>query len=259
MIDVDDIRFSYGRGPEVLKGVSFQSEENTVISILGPNGTGKTTFLKCICGLLRPSSGSITVDGIDVSELRGREMARRIGFVPQTTPVSRMSVFDAVLVGRKPYMDWFASEEDLSKVSDVIDALGMSHLSLKYLDGISGGEFQKVQIARAIVQEPSVLILDEPTNNLDISNQHRTMSMIMDAVRSRGMCTMMTMHDINLAAHYSDRFLFFKDGRVAAYGGPEVITEDLIRDVYGMEVDVLEHRGVPMVVPRDSPRYDGRI
>ena len=123
------------------------------------------------------------------------------------------------------------------------------------IDEISGGEFQKVQIARAIVQEPSVLILDEPTNNLDISNQHRTMSMIMDAVKSRGMCTMMTMHDINLAAHYSDRFLFFRDGRVAAYGGPEIITEDLIRDVYGMEVDVLEHRGVPMVVPKDSPRY----
>lgn len=166
-----------------------------------------------------------------------------------------MSVFDAVLVGRKPYMDWFASDEDLSKVSDVIDALGMSDLSLKYLDEISGGEFQKVQIARSIVQEPSVLILDEPTNNLDISNQHRTMSMIMDAVRSRGMCTMMTMHDINLAAHYSDRFLFFRDGRVAVYGGPEIITEDLIRDVYEMEVDVLEHRGVPMVVPKDSPRY----
>lgn len=255
MIDVEDIRFAYGRGPEVLKGISFRSEENTVISILGPNGTGKTTFLKCICGLLRPTSGTIDVDGTDVSELRGRELAKRIGFVPQSTPVSRMSVFDAVLVGRKPYMDWFASDEDLSKVSDVIDALGMSDLSLKYLDEISGGEFQKVQIARAIVQEPSVLILDEPTNNLDISNQHRTMSMIMDAVRSRGMCTMMTMHDINLAAHYSDRFLFFRDGHVAAYGGPEIITEDLIRDVYGMEVDVLEHRGVPMVVPKDSPRY----
>ena len=186
MIDVEDIRFAYGKGPEVLKGISFRSEENTVISILGPNGTGKTTFLKCICGLLHPTSGTITVDGTDVSELRGRELAKRIGFVPQSTPVSRMSVFDAILVGRKPYMDWFASDEDLSKVSDVIDALGMSDLSLKYLDEISGGEFQKVQIARAIVQEPSVLILDEPTNNLDISNQHRTMSMIMDAVRSRG-------------------------------------------------------------------------
>lgn len=258
MIEVDDIRFAYGRGPEVLKGISLQFEENTVTSILGPNGTGKTTFLKCLCGLLHPTSGSITVDGTDVSDLRGREMAKKIGFVPQSAPTSRMSVFDAVLVGRRPYIDWSASRDDLSKVSDTIDALGMSHLSLKYLDEISGGEFQKVQIARAIVQEPSALILDEPTNNLDISNQHRTMSMIMDAVRSRGMCTLMTMHDINLATHYSDRFLFLRDGHIEAYGGYEVITEDLIRDVYGMDVDVLEHRGVPMVVPRDSPRYAGR-
>ena len=255
MIDVDNLRFSYGKGPEILKGISFQSQENSVISILGPNGTGKTTFLKCMCGLQKPTSGTITVDGMDISRINGREMAKKIGFVPQTTPISRMSVFDAILVGRKPYIEWAARQEDLDKVSDVIDALDMSHLSLKYLDEISGGEFQKTQIARAIVQEPSVLILDEPTNNLDIANQHTTMHMILDAVRSRGMCTIMTMHDINLAVHYSDRFMFLKDGVVEAYGGAEIITEDLIRKVYGMETEVLFHRGFPFVVPRESDKY----
>lgn len=249
MIEVEDLRYSYRNGTEVLKGVSFRSEENTVISVLGPNGTGKTTFLRCICGMLRPTSGSVRIDGVDASRLNGRELAKRIGFVPQSTPVSRMSVFDAVLVGRKPHMEWFASDEDLRKVSDVIDSLGMSHLSLRYLDEISGGEFQKAQIARAVVQEPSVLILDEPTNNLDIANQHRTMSMISDAVRSRDMCTIMTMHDINLAVQYSDRFLFLSGGRVAAYGGPEIITPELIREVYGMESEIITHRGMPMVVP----------
>lgn len=255
MIDVNDLRFSYGKGPEVLKGISFQSQENSVISILGPNGTGKTTFLKCMCGLQKPTSGTITVDGVDISRINGREMAKKIGFVPQTTPVSRMSVFDAILVGRKPYIEWAARQEDLDKVSEVIDALDMSHLSLKYLDEISGGEFQKTQIARAIVQEPSVLILDEPTNNLDIANQHTTMHMILDAVRSRGMCTIMTMHDINLAVHYSDRFMFLKDGVVEAYGGAEIITEDLIRKVYGMETEIIFHRGIPFVVPRESDKY----
>lgn len=255
MIDVRDLRFSYGKGNEILKGISFRSEENTVISILGPNGTGKTTFLKCICGQHPPTSGTVTVDGIDISKLHGKELAKKIGYVPQSVPVSRMSVFDSILMGRKPYIDWSASQVDLDKVADVIDTLGMSHLSLKYLDEISGGEFQKAQIARAIVQEPSVIVLDEPTNNLDISNQHKTMHMILDAVRSRNVCTIMTMHDINLAVHYSDKFLFLKDGLIKAYGGPEVITEELIREVYGMDTEIINHRGVPIVVPHESSKY----
>lgn len=254
MIQVKDLRFSYGR-EEVLKGIDFESESNTIISILGPNGTGKTTFLKCICGVHKPSSGSIKVDDVDIANINGRELAKKIGFVPQSVPVSRMTVFDSILIGRKPYIEWSASKSDLDMVSGIIDALGMSRLSLKYLDEISGGELQKVQIARAMVQEPSVLVLDEPTNNLDISNQHMTMHMIMDVVRSRGMCTIMTMHDINLAVHYSDKFLFLKDGKVWAYGGVEVITEELIRDVYNIDAEIIYHRDVPFVVPRNSFKY----
>ena len=254
MITVKDIRFSYGKN-EVIKGLSFESEENTVISILGPNGTGKTTFLKCICGVHRPSSGEILVDGTDIAQLSARELAKKIAFVPQSVPPSRMSVFDTILVGRKPYIEWGATKNDLKKVSDVIDALGMSDLALKYMNEISGGEFQKAQIARAIVQEPSVLILDEPTNNLDISNQHRTMHMIMDIVRERGMCTIMTMHDINLAVHYSDKLMFLKDGKILAYGGMEIVTEELIKEVYGIESEIVYHKGVPLVVPKYSSKY----
>lgn len=255
MIDVRDIWFSYGKN-EVLKGISFQSVENTVISILGPNGTGKTTFLKCVCGVHRPSSGEILVDGTDISKLGGRELAKKIAFVPQSAPTSRMSVFDSILIGRKPYIEWGATKKDIDKVTEIIDALGMSDIALKYTDEISGGEFQKAQIARAIVQEPSVLILDEPTNNLDISNQHRTMHMIMDIVRERGMCTIMTMHDINLAVHYSDKLMFIKDGRIIAYGGTEIVTEELIREVYGIESDIIYHKGVPLVVPKYSTKYE---
>ena len=255
MIQVDDISFSYGKN-EVIKGITFRSLENTVISILGPNGTGKTTFLKCICGVFKPSSGQILVDDVDISQLSKRALAKKIAFVPQTAPASRMSVFDSILIGRRPYIELGATRSDIKKVSDVIDALDMSKLALKYMNEISGGEFQKAQIARAIVQEPSVLILDEPTNNLDISNQHRTMHMIMDLVRSRGMCTIMTMHDINLAVHYSDKFLFLKDGKIVAYGGTEIITEELIKDVYGIDSEIVYHRGVPLVVPKQSSKYD---
>lgn len=254
MLKVNNIGFSYGN-IEILKDVSFNSKENEVISILGPNGTGKTTLLKCICNIHHPNHGTVLVNDENVLKLSGKNLAKAIGYVPQSVPMSNMTVFDSVLIGRKPHIEWTTTDRDIDKVSAVIETLGMEKLSLRFLNEISGGEFQKVQIARAIVQEPKVLILDEPTNNLDISNQHTTMHMIENIVRSRGMCTIMTMHDINLAVHYSDKFLFLKDGEVAAYGGLEVINEDLIEDVYGVECDVIDHRGVPFVVPRESSKY----
>ncbi|MDR2698531.1 MAG: ABC transporter ATP-binding protein [Candidatus Methanoplasma sp.] len=255
MMNVKDLSFSYGT-TKILDKVSFDADDNQIISILGPNGAGKTTLLKCICNIHDPEEGSVMIDGVNILDLKGREQAKNIAFVPQSAPVSRLSVFDSILMGRKPHIEWSATRSDIDKVSSVIDALGMSHLSLRYMDQISGGEFQKAQIARAIVQEPRVLVLDEPTNNLDISNQHTTMHMIEHAVRSRGVCTIMTMHDINLAVHYSDRFLFLKGGRAAAYGGVEVITEGLIRKVYGMHAEIVHHKGIPFVVPRDSSKYE---
>ena len=254
MLSVKDLMFSYGETP-ILKGVSFDAEPNTIISILGPNGTGKTTLLKCLCNLHRPQEGSITIDGKEVLEMPNREIAKHIGFVPQSTPPSRNTVFDTALIGRKPHMDWGMTKRDYEITWEILKALKLDHLALRKSNEISGGEFQKVQIARAIIQEPDVLILDEPSNNLDISNQHRTMHTIMDFVRSRGMCTIMTMHDINLAVHYSDKLLFLKDGKVAAYGGMEIVTEDLIEQVYGIESEIIYHRGVPLVVPRFSSKY----
>ncbi len=256
MIEVKDLRFRYNRKLcDVLKGISFESEENTVISILGPNGTGKTTFLKCLSGVNRPTSGSVTVDGTDIAKISPRDLSKKIAFVPQSVPMSKLSVFDSVMLGRRPYFDLSPSKTDMDKVSEVIDRMELAHISLKYVDEISGGEFQKTQIARAIAQEPSVLILDEPANNLDIANQHLTMRMIMDAVRSRGMCTIMTMHDINLALHYSDKFLFLLDGEVKAYGGSEIVTSELIKEIYGTDMEVIEYRGLPLVVPVESLKY----
>lgn len=254
-MDVRDVSFSYG-SKKILDKISFDADGRQVISIMGPNGAGKTTLLKCLCKIYAPYEGSVLINGQDMLDLNGRELAKRIAFVPQSAPVSRLNVFDYILMGRRPHIEWSAARSDIDKVSSVIDALGMSHLSLRYMDQISGGEFQKAQIARAMVQEPDVLILDEPSNNLDISNQHTTMHMIEHAARSRGMCTIMTMHDINLAVHYSDRFLFLKDGKVAAFGGAEIITEELVRNVYGMRAEIVHHKGVPFIVPGESSKYE---
>ena len=252
-LSVKDLSFSYG-GRKVLDRISFDVEDNSIVSILGPNGVGKTTLLRCLCNLHRPQEGSILVDGSDVLTLSGRELAKHIGYVPQSTKPVRTTVFDTALIGRRPYMEWGVTKRDMEITESVLDALGLTGLSMRYADEISGGEYQKVQIARAMVQEPEILILDEPTNNLDIANQHVTMHAILNAVSSRGMCTIMTMHDINLAVHYSDRFLFIKDGRVWAYGGPEIITEELVHDVYGIDSDVITHKGMPFVIPHTFPR-----
>ena len=253
MLNVDSLSFSYG-GKQVLRDVSFDIGENMVVSVLGPNGVGKTTLLKCICDHHRQTTGSVKVDGVDVRSIGRRELAKKIAYVPQKATASHTTVFDSILIGRRPHIEWSVTKHDKEVVWDAMTSLGLQDLSLSYTDAISGGEFQKVQIARAMVQEPSIIILDEPTNNLDISNQHMFMHMIVDAVRSRGISAIMTMHDINLAVHYSDRFLFIKGGRVFAYGGPEIITEDLVRDVYGIESDVINHKGKPFVIPHTFPR-----
>lgn len=252
-LSVRNLSFSYG-GRKVLDDISFDIEGSRIVSILGPNGVGKTTLLRCLCNLHRPQEGSIYVGDTDVLTLSGRELAQHIGYVPQSSKPVRTTVFDTALIGRKPYMTWGVTKDDLEITGRVLRSLGLEDLSMRYADEISGGEYQKVQIARAMVQEPEILILDEPTNNLDIANQHVTMHAIMNAVSKSGMCTIMTMHDINLAVHYSDLFLFIKDGKVHSFGDKSIITKELVRDVYGIESDVLIHNGMPFVIPHTFPR-----
>lgn len=253
MLTVKDVSYSYGLR-KILDGISFTAEDDEIVSILGPNGVGKTTLLKAVCGINRPQSGNAYVGDVDIYSLGSGDLARYIGYVPQSSPRSQISVFDMVLLGRKPYFKLNPTSKDLEMVSDILVKLDLDDLSLRYVTDISGGEFQKVQIARAMVQEPKVLVLDEPTNNLDIYNQHRTLGLIDDLVSEIGMCTVMTMHDINLATHYSDRMMFVKDGRVEAFGDPEIVTSDLVRSVYGMDVDVTYLNGMPTVVPRSCCR-----
>ena len=255
LLEVSGLNFSYD-DKKVLEDICFEAEKNQIISILGPNGVGKTTLLKCICRMHEPSSGRVKVAGDDVSKISSRELARRIAYVPQKTYATQTTVFDSVLIGRKPHIDWTMNDRDMQIAWNVMESLGLGDIAMKYVTEISGGEFQKVQIARAITQEPSLLILDEPSNNLDIANQHITMRMVEHVVREHGLCTIMTMHDINLATYYSDRFMFIKDGRIRAYGGTEVITPETIKDVYGIDVDVIDYNGQPIVIPKkDQPQY----
>lgn len=256
MLNVDNVSFSYGKR-RILDKATFDVEPGSTVALLGCNGAGKTTLLRCMMGFINPESGHVTLNGSDIHDLSNRERSRMIAYVPQNAISAKMSVYESVLLGRRPYMNINYCRNDLDLTSSMISRIGLSELSLSYADEISGGEFQKVQIARAITQEPKILILDEPSNNLDIANQHVTMRMVEHVVRQHGLCTVMTMHDINLATYYSDRFMFVKNGRIVAYGGSEVITPETIRDVYGIDVDVIQHKGQAIVVPlKEQPNLD---
>ncbi|MGX9366969.1 ABC transporter ATP-binding protein [Desulfoplanes sp. PS50] len=248
ILDVCGVSFTYNSHP-VLDKISFTLKPGELLAILGPNGVGKTTLLKCIDAILSPSGGSVMVKGTDVLKLRSNEIAKTIGYVAQRCESSRMTVFDAVLMGRKPYIRWSVGQEDLSIVDAALKRLNMEHMALRHIDQMSGGELQKVAIARAMVQEPEILLLDEPTSSLDLKNQVEILSMIHHVIVEHGMAGVMTMHDLNTALRFANAYLFLKDGQVYDAGRVEHISSEMIEAVYGLPVEIHSINGYPTVVP----------
>ena len=244
----EHISHSYG-GKQVLSDVSFSLEPGELTTIMGPNGVGKTTLMKRLVGILPGTGGRLVLDGQDITNISPRERARLISYVPQRSHVSGSTVFESVLLGRRPYLSWNVNEEDLDMVDSIISSIGLEDISEKKVDSISGGEYQLVQIARALVQDPRVILLDEPTNNLDVANQENVLKVLKQLISERDVCAIMTNHDINLSARHSDHLVLLKEGHIYASGGKEVITSQSIKDVYGMDVTVETVRGNPMIVP----------
>ncbi len=249
MLRVDQVEFAY-RSEPTIEQISFTADQHDILTILGPNGAGKTTLLKCLNRILIPRQGSVYIGDTDSRTMSRRELARNVGYVPQQGEPSKMTVFDLILLGRRPHFQWAAAARDYDITTEVIDRMGLSKLSLRYADELSGGEFQMVQIARALVQEPDIIILDEPTNSLDVKNQHRILSAIQDIVQTHPMAAVMTVHDINLSVRYSNKFILMKERTIYAAGGREVITPEHMYEIYGVEMDVEEFNGVPLVIPK---------
>ncbi|SMO48536.1 iron complex transport system ATP-binding protein [Balnearium lithotrophicum] len=240
--------FSYRDSKLIVKDISFQVSSGEFLSIIGPNGSGKSTILKCIARLLKPSNGTILINFKDVSSYSPNEFAKEVSYSPQELVRSQISVFDALLISRKPYMRFSESREDIEKVEEIIEAFKLEEIAFKSLNSISGGELQKVWIARALVQEPNVLLLDEPTNNLDIYNQIEIMELVKNWTKKRDIVTVGVLHDINIALRVSDKFLAVKNGLLISYGGREILTPKLLKELFRIKADILEINGIPTVI-----------
>ena len=249
MLEARDVAFSFKRDQPLLRNVSITVEPGTFTAILGQNGCGKSTLLSLMTAARTPDAGEVLLDGVPVTKVDRRERARKIAFVSQHSHANRLTVFDSVLLGRRPFMDSAPTAEDRAIVAHVLDELGLADYALRYLDELSGGEYQIVVLARAFVQQTETLLLDEPTNNLDPSNQQEVMRLVRAEVERRNIGAAAVLHDMNLALRHCDRFLFIKDGVVDAFGSADIVTSGQIERIYGMRADVIEHAGCKIVVP----------
>lgn len=250
MLEAEKVAFSYTKNSPVLTSVTAAVESGSFLAILGVNGCGKSTLLSCMDDLLKPQGGTIRIDGTNLQDMSRNDRAQQISFVAQHSHANRLVVYDAVLLGRRPHMQGAPTQEDHEKVEEVLSQLGLQDYALRYIDELSGGEYQKVILARAFVQEANILLLDEPTNNLDPANQQEVMKLVRTVVDQRNLAAAAVLHDVNLALRYCDRFLMLKDGTVEAYGTAEVITEASIASVYGIKADIIKHNGHSLVIPQ---------
>ncbi|MCL0034544.1 ABC transporter ATP-binding protein [Dehalococcoidia bacterium] len=249
-LEIDGVQFRYGSVP-VLEDVNLGIRDGEVLSLIGPNGSGKSTLLKCINRILKPKRGTILVEGNDVSRIGLKELARTLGYVPQSAPTSfPLTVFEAVLLGRKPHVDWRLSERDKTIAYGVIKRMELHEMALRMFNELSGGERQKVLMARALAQEPQVLLLDEPTSNLDLKHQLEVLELVVELVQEKGLSAVMAMHDLNLSSRFSNKIVMLKDGKIYAAGEPgDVLNVANIRTVYGVETAINGNSGRPHIIP----------
>lgn len=252
-ISVRDLCMSY-EGRPVWEHLSLDITEPGLVCLLGPNGSGKSTLVKCIDGILRPTGGSVSLDGSDIAMMDVRDLARKVTYVPQSSNEAfSMTVMDTVLMGRYPHTGYRSTVRDLEIASECLKLVGLDELAMRDVDELSGGQHQGVMIARGLAQEPEIMLLDEPTSNLDIKHQVDIMRLLRDIAHGRGIIVIVVSHDLNIASRFSDRMIFLNDGAVFADGPPcEVMTGENIETVYGVSTDIVDVDGRPYAIVRSD-------
>ena len=255
MISLSDVSVHYGDQP-VVQNISFDIRQGKVMVLIGPNGSGKTTIIRGITGSVKLSGGQIKYDGKNLADLSETERAKYLSVVPQNSLLpDGFSVYETVAMGRTPYLGLLGklSEEDRRRVDEAIRETAIFDLRKKDVRSLSGGEQQRVILARALAQDTPVMILDEPTTHLDLNHTIGILSLVRNLSREKGTAVLIVLHDLNLAARFADEIIILKQGNILAMGTPEeVLTENNLTTVYHVPMIVFRHDGIstPIVLPK---------
>jgi iron complex transport system ATP-binding protein len=251
-VHVDNLTLAYGADAPVVTGLTLEVPTGQLTAVVGPNGSGKSTLLRGMSRLLTPQTGQVLLDGKDIHKLPARELARKLGVLPQG-PVTPEGITAAELVsrGRHPHRGLFGrlTADDDAAIDEALAAVELTELRERSVDQLSGGQRQRVWIAMVLAQGTQHLLLDEPTTYLDLAHAVDVMNVV-HAAATTGRTVVTVLHDLTLAAQYADNLVVMGEGRIAAQGRPvDVLTEELLDDVFGLQATVVEVGGAPVVVP----------
>ena len=250
MLKIEDLCFAYGKNSNlVLSGANLELKQGEIGIVLGKNGSGKTTLFKNILGIEKPKSGRICFDGENLLKMKRRDRARRIAYVPQHIHFGDLSVLDSVLMGRVSYFGMKAGVEDYLAVEKILADMQLQNFASRSAEALSGGEKQKIAIARAMAQEPKLMVFDEPTGNLDIANEQLIIQEAKKLAREKNISILSSIHDVNQALAFGDKFFFMKDGVIKYAGGKEIVTAEVIRDIYDIHVRFETIDGKKVMLP----------
>ena len=249
MLEIKGLQFRYSsHSPMVLDGVDLSLDEGEIGVVLGKNGSGKSTLFRTILGIHKPVSGHILFDGRDLQKMSRTDRAKCIAYVPQNIQFGALSVFDMVMTGRVAYFGYKTGKEDAAIVDRILEEMHLESFAERNVEELSGGERQKVAIARALAQGPRMLVFDEPTGNLDIANEQLILREIRRTVSQKQIAVLVSLHDFNQALELGDRFYFMKDGRVLCTGDRSIVTEKVIREAFDADVRMIETEDRTVIV-----------
>lgn len=256
-LKLEGLTFSYTSVP-VLEDITLELEGPKFVSILGPNGVGKSTLIHCINRIIEPTAGKVFIDGKDIGTFPLKELARTVGYVPYSTnDAFPLTVVDTILMGRHPHSRWNTMDKDLDVAYSVLKMLKIENLAMRNFNELSAGQHQKVMLARGLAQEPRILLLDEPTSNLDVRHQLDVTELLKKLSVERNLLIIMISHDINIAAKYADEIIMMHNGGIYAVGTPEEVINPLnLEVVYGVESEIVKDGNRPHVILKGSIKGD---